>query len=503
MGKKTLALAAPGMAHLLLLAAAFALCGIGATPDSTYYVSAALNLKAGLGFSSSILPWDARAQALPLATWPPIYPILLALWPGASMEAAARWLNLAFVLSNTWILAWIVHRQGRGLSAAALAGAAMAVSPAMFLVHDSVFSEPPFLFFLLLGLFCQERIILTGKLSWLLAGAAAIAAASMTRYIGVAAIACGVLAIAAGGVGGRGHRLSSAALFGASASLPLGLWLLRNVRLTGTMTGHRGVCVYTWTKAAWDAVSSLAYWFLPSFLPARAAAFLFLGLLAGALAILGRTWSQGGLQEGDFHGGPYSAFIPAYLVLTTAIFLTAQVDWLHSRYLAPIFPAVLALAALAGARLRFGFRTRIAAALVFLVFPALNTARDVAYLRLRAQGVGYGAKKWRQADIIIAAKKGAPPFAGAGPVFSNTADVLLYYSGRPCHYLPERLGDPGKILAALHKSLGKGGIIVYAAMRDSRSNLIPESMIAASSLFVLKKEFAKGKVYAPVRPHGR
>lgn len=422
------------LAALLLVLFMTAPHGPGLSPDSAIYLSAAENLAAGHGLR------DFTGE--PLVRWAPGYPAVLAgaAALGLDLGPAARCLNAVLFAALVLLAARWLPRQVRDPRLAAVALAAVAVSPALTRVSVYVWSEPLFLVLTLLCLLDLESFARRGGRGRLARAALWAAAATLTRYAGVSLLAPGLWVALSRRRETSARRLGDAALFAVLALAPLAAWLVRNRFVAGSFFGERAASSYPPAASLWLALEQMSRWLLPhpvAAAPLRVAVLLaVVGLAAWALARRG--------PEGDGAGergplAPAAVWAAAYLVVLVAWTSTAAVEQINERYLAPLYlPFVAlcagALAALAqGPRRRFPRGAALALMLLWLAYPAAHTAwRWLAY----ADGGidGYGTPAWRQSELARLVR--AHP--EAQPLFSNAPDAAYCLAGVPAKLSPRR-----------------------------------------------------------------
>src|SRR5262245_59310903 len=194
--------------------------GVGITPDSVVYLEAARNLAAGRGLVSS----DEGVELRPLTRFPPAYPVAIALLSALGPDSldAARWLALALLGANVGLVGLLVARSAPGARWLPAVGAGLiACSPEIAMLHGAALSEPLFLLLGFSGLLLLARHLEQPGDAALLAAALSIGLATLTRYVGLALVVTGLLAILlASNLPGR-RRARSAALFAAASLLPI------------------------------------------------------------------------------------------------------------------------------------------------------------------------------------------------------------------------------------------------------------------------------------------
>ncbi|MGH9339551.1 MAG: ArnT family glycosyltransferase [Acidobacteriota bacterium] len=199
---------------LLLYATRF---GIGLSPDSTGYMAGARSFLAGHGLYAYSSSRTANGAMGPITAVPPLYPILLALvsYLGPETLEAARWLSAVTFGANILLVGCLVNRLSQGsVWATALALLLMLGSIDMIEIHSMAWTEPPFIFFALLGLWLLAKHIEKPDWRILLAGSGAVGLAFATRYAGNALVLTGALGLLVMGSRPYKEKLRDAVVFG-------------------------------------------------------------------------------------------------------------------------------------------------------------------------------------------------------------------------------------------------------------------------------------------------
>lgn len=172
--------------------------GSAVSPDSVSYLDIATHIRHGDGWGSSDLrlAYYGENRVLPNAAWPPMYPLLLALWGEPSPQSAVglSWLALTFSL----VLIQFLLRPLLGKWCALICALPFALAVPMLTIHAYVWSEQWFVVFsvgmmLSLQIYlinCEETAakkvsVFTSKLAMVSATCFAVAA-FYTRYVGIA-----------------------------------------------------------------------------------------------------------------------------------------------------------------------------------------------------------------------------------------------------------------------------------------------------------------------------
>src|SRR5688572_28945367 len=109
-------------------------------------------------------------------------------------------------------------------------------APDIVAIHTFALTEALFIFLTVSCLITLSRFLETDRWWYLVAAALLAALAVFTRYVGGAVIGTGVIALLLVGKPDWRKRFTSAIAFGAIASAPVLVWLLRNSRLGGGAT---------------------------------------------------------------------------------------------------------------------------------------------------------------------------------------------------------------------------------------------------------------------------
>ena len=338
-------LAGLGTAHILVRTATY---GAAVGTDSTIFLSTAMNLLAGEGWR------DFTGR--PLATWPPLFPLLLAAggWVGIEPLVAGRWINatafgLTILAAGCWLCS---HLRSRWLVLAAIL-AILASLPLSDLASNFL-TDSLFVLLTLLALMQLASFLHRGGQTSLLLSAVCTALAVLTRYPGVVLIGVGVLVLLVRRAPPLAVRLKHVVVFGAVPSIPLAVLMLRNWAISKRLAGWRGAS----GQSLSDSLSQVADVFWAWVIPPDAVDWLgyLLWMAAGLVVLADRGFGMGGQDEGggnketdrpavlSFGLGPvlpFGVFAVAYLVFLVAVvpFMVGQI--IDSRYLLPIYVPLL------------------------------------------------------------------------------------------------------------------------------------------------------------------
>ena len=414
--------------------------GAGLSPDSVSYFDVARSLESGKGF--------VFHTGEPLVWWAPLYSVLLALIGFATRldpSAFARLLNSVLFALVIYLSARLLRTDSRQSLAYSLLGVcAVLFSKPLAEVYAMAWSETLFIPLVLVYLMFAQRYWRHRDLPALGVMALTTALACLTRYIGVAlALAGAATIILTAGVRLR-TRITRSLAFTALSLAPLGLWLLRNYRLTATWAGDRGDSGFTLLQQAARYIRTVTSWYSVS--PVS------VPVVAGTAAVLAVTflsWKAarrrllGSLRVVTRDHLPVVLFIATFsLVLAAASMRDADVN---SRMLSPLFiPATVVLLELVWNLMNAtgptpgvtSGRLSVALLALWLCIPLYGVAVATAG-RLRTGAGGYTTDSCRASPTIACARQVLSENRNVR-VYSNGPDVLWEFAGIDAEEVPRR-----------------------------------------------------------------
>jgi len=459
--------------------------GPGAGGDSTSYLMGAENLLLGNGFSRYSGGYEIR----PITGFPPVYSAALAAagLTGLELVAAARLLNAALFGANVALTAAMVHSLTRSTWGSVLAGLLFLARTTELELHSWVMSEPLFIFLSLVSVCLIGRYLHEAGLAWLIAAGTVTALACLTRYVGVALVGAGLVGMALFGPSDMRRRGRDGLIFAGLSLVPLLMWLARNTAAAGTAV-NRGLSYHPMDPELVRLfLADISSWFVPHQVPlptgvrATLAIVFAAVVLGGFVVVLRRRWLQWDRTRLLMVGpaGTKLAAVPWLLALYAAggLFIT----WLNStlldaattaaapsRYLAPVFAAVLILFVsvavhlprVVGAPRRLG-RIGAAAGIALL---ALYMYNSLGFFRDPLPRLGYTGRKLLSPELVAALAQ----IPTESTIVSNNPELIYVLAGRPAyvrpiHYDPyqaEYRDDYELQFAQLEDQLGRGGVFV-------------------------------------------
>ncbi len=399
--------------------------------------------------------------------------------------------------------------------AAVLGAFLVLASPHVLYVHMMALTEPPFIFFAMLGVFLVATSAENPRA--LYAAAAAAALAWLARYPGLAVVIAGTAGILVLRTHAHGRRIRDAAMFAVLPLLPVTLWFLRNVLVAHVVTG-RGTGFHPITvEQIKPALLAYSSWLVPETLPASFGIFrnIFLIAVIGSFVGLSIALLRANRRAHRTEpAGPllsrfstllllYVSFYSGFLVLAASLsgFYKAPLGF---RYQVPIYVALTVLIVSQGHYLLRGARTRLlrVATLAFCVaFAASYSIRGAVWvMNSHSRGLGYASRMWRQSETITMVKALPPDIW----VYSNIPEVIYLLTGRPSGSLPGKTESEYRSeLARIDRRLrNREVLLVYfreVPGRDfpGRGYLPSEQELKAALPLKLIDEGPDGAIYGP------
>ena len=346
-------LAILGTAHILVRTATY---GPAVYLDSIRYLSTAINFLAGEGWRDFM--------GYPLATWPPLFPLLLAAggWLGIEPFAAGRWINATAFGLIILAVGGYLRSNLRSRWLALAASGVIAASVPLSELASSLMTEPIFVLFMLLALMQLAAFLHRGGRLPLWWAAVCTALAAVTRYPGMVLIGVGVLLLLVRRTPPLAVRLKDAVVFGIVSSLPLAGVLTHNWTVSGTLTARIGKSGQSLSAGLHQIGEVFREWVVPS--DGLDGLGYLLWMAAGlVVAGVGRRgggsqlrYGRAGWREKDRTASPrlglgpalpFAVFAVAYLGFMVAVVPFTVTQPIDSRYLLPVYvPLVLAAALL-------------------------------------------------------------------------------------------------------------------------------------------------------------
>ena len=419
-----LGISAAGIAHWSMSS------GIGVTPDSMMYLSAADRLLEGKGLTPigyHYAPDIPSGESLFI--FPPAYPLLLASTGLLTTDrlATAKSLHSFLFAANVFLFGLIIYISSRSIWPALCAMGLFQTSFPLLSIYTTALSEPLFIFFLLstlLGVvFYTRRTQL-----WVLVACGCLAAgAAMTRYVGVIILLPLLLTILIQS-GALRERIKRGVLVGGVALLPLIGWVIRNRIVAGSSTGRSLAFHFIGLAEAKTFVDSLTLLITPHALPD----FVKLLLLTIAAVVVVYSLRMRLYNQIRFFS---AVWVATYVIFLAAYnsFANPAVD-LGPRVALPVyvFGMIVVFSLIEWERARTLFWCIVLSSFVLFIFNLRPAVHWISYRH--REGEGFTSRAWRDSETVKSLKALPPQTV----IYSNAADACYLFTKREVLRLPAK-----------------------------------------------------------------
>ena len=420
--------------------------GIGLTPDSTIYITAAKNLLEGNRL---------YVGATPMTHYPPVYSLLLA---GSGLfnkdiQTAARWLHaLLFGVNAILFMLCIYSGTRRNIVTMAAGGLLYFSSSAVLNAYSYALSEPPFIFFTLLAFLLLSIYFGSNKPVHLILASLTLGLGIGTRYVGIALLPPLIISLLLFGQMPLRKKILTSIWSTALAIIPITAWAIRNVILTRSAANRVLVFHLIDLNRIKSMIDTFHNFILPSF-EKRWINALEIGLVGLGIVFLlvvlirNRSTIHEENRNSRFFIALGTVFSISYiLVLFLSIsFLDAGTS-LDERILLPVFLA-MTIAVFATVDLYAVTLRKPAAVPILLLCVAfiirINTPVMIKNAeRMRSNGIGFNTVFWNESPTLSEVSD-LPTDA---KVYSNGFDVMRIKTWRETLPLPYKYNSASTLL---------------------------------------------------------
>jgi len=425
------------IAGFFLIQLFFRHSGIGISPDSVTYLSAARNIIQGNGFTSF--------DNLPVVDFPFAYPFLLTV---ISFFTRLDPLQFGCVL-NGLLFGMLLYISGGIMNGFQnLSGwykrimlACILLSPAIQEVYTLLWSETLFLLLILLFTVSMTNYLRQSATRWLLVSILLCAFACLTRYAGVFLIIAGSAMIFLNRENSWRKRLLHSLSFAIFSASLLFVNIIRNRMLTGFATGPRPKSDTGIWKIMENFGGVLCDWLLINRTSGMAIFLTIIVLLVFALTIV-RIESR--------HKSKYKfEYVMAFTGLVYCLFMLAtakltRYEQFTNRLLSPMFILLIWSLTwwipgfLAGRSYRMKWVYGLSVLILAAWFLNIQMAADYEYYDgVKDAGVpGYQEDSFVQSDIVKYLKENTGVLKPGYEVYSNAGDAFYFVTRQPARQLP-------------------------------------------------------------------
>jgi hypothetical protein len=448
--------------------------GIGISPDSVTYLDAARNLLEGHGFSYKI-----GAELQTLTNYPPLYPTLLAVISfilDLDLLQVARGLN-ALIFGLNIILVGSIMRYAKTLPIINILSSFLVLTSGTILyIHHYAWSEGLFILLGFSGLFLLNRFIEEEKRVSFLFSSVLISLAFLTRYAGLTLIITGLMALLFLHPQKFLKRIAVCIIFGAVSSIPMVLWLARNLYIAGNTTNRDMVYHANFLKPITAFFDNFSLWLLPQQIPIGVRISLVALFIIGLIVFSRRYYRNQRKRGVDLHYFSILQIISWLFILNYLAVLIISVSFFEARIpfgyrmFSPVYIACLILILpqiskiLDSERVSFIKNASILLAVIFCLSYVTRFSYRVRIAN--TDGIEFASKKWKQSELINIIKH----LPEKTQIYTNGDDVLKFLTGRNSLSIPAKIVAHNKLknenylneLNTMYENLyGNDGVLIW------------------------------------------
>lgn len=465
--------------------------GIGISPDSVAYLSAANHFSASFQFTDY--------NNLPLVNFPLGYPLLLGL---VKLFFSTEVIEAAPIL-NSILLAAVLYTSSYLLHLAKIKHAFFRLlilcfilsSPGILEVYTMLWSETVFVLIVLFYIAAFHQYLLTEKTNWLLIAATLAAVACTVRYIGITLLLTGGLSILFYFQLNWRTKLKHIGLLAlVGCSLPL-LNIIRNKLLSETLAGVRQSSLKTVQTNLHDLLNVLGYWF-PNSDNDSSTTIILIGLVLIVMVISMLMYRL--IQQQYFASihTLLSLFILVYGGFLLFIASVSRFETLSSRLLIPLFIPLVLLIAYCFYKLIITFN-RYKKAFIIFVFSVWYTIGANHHYQTHLfnwEGIGYAGipgytdDLWTSSPLLQFMKSHHNNYQA--PIYSNANDAVFFLANIKASPLPHK-----DLPQEIQPFLQQQNIFLVWFEYGKNSDLIDDVFIQTHFKQVKEWQFKDGSIF--------
>ncbi len=465
--------------------------GIGISPDSVTYLSAARHLVHGKGFISF--------DDLPVVDFPFAYPFFLSI-----ISFFTRMDPLQFgALLNGFLFGILLYVSGgimNGFNKPSvwykrILLICILFSPAIQEVYSYLWSETIFLILILIFIISISNYLRQHTKGWLLISILICSLACLTRYAGVFLIITGLCLIFFSGAFTWRKKILDCLLFGSISLSLLLINIIRNLKDTGLAMGPRPRNDEGILKIMEYFGGVLCDWLLLDRKPLLAITLTFVLVILFAITIIFNKNSKKSKYGFEYVMAVTGLIYCIFMIITSSY---TRYEQFTNRLLSPIFiPLLWSFSSwIPGFINKKSVKLKWVFGILFLLivvwFLNIQLRADYEYYDgVKDAGIpGYREDPFVQSEIVQFLEKNKNIFDPRMPIYSNAGEAVYFVTGMAARQLPF-LDFPAQVQ---HYYAGNNNYLVWfndldnPSMPDLKSILQHKNMVAV-------KEFPDGAVY--------
>ena len=462
--------------------------GVGG--DSVHYVMGAESILNGNGYARL----SGGGEVRPITGFPPLYSVVLAGVGLTKMDLfeGARILNAILFGGSVFLTSLLLFRFTKSLGASIIGSALILTSLSLVKIYSMVMTEPLFIFLMLLAILTLVRYLDTQKIYLLLISGSMVSLSIMTRYVGLGLLGAGGLSIL---LLSRTHwkrRILDCIVYAGLTIAPLYFWLSRNAAVDGTAVNRELIYHPMQPTLLKVFIAEVLSWFVPRILglPRTLRNILVAILTIPWLGLyyfhaVRRFFTEQGEARKEFWTLPWvlTFYVGSYiaiLIINSTLLDAGTTLSAPSRYLTPVFIAVVMIAVIAihelVGRHGKGLVPKVLALLVGTALVAICSIQVIEQVRSPFAVGGYFEYKTKRAEAVPEFESLAPDL----PIISNNPEMVYVMGNRSAYMWPiqfdvyklEDRDDFELQIEATREKLLSGGVLVIFGWPEEAERLV-------------------------------
>ena len=422
--------------------------GIGVSPDSIMYTSAARSLVD----EGALITFNG----LPLVDFPVFYPSFLAaimFITGVDPFTYGPVLNGVMFALLLYLCGWIMQRFiSTSHLYKCLALVAIMLSPALLQIYTYLWSETLFILLSIVFIIAFRKYMVTRSIAWLLIAGFIAAISTITRYAGVTIIGTGGFILLFDRNLEIKKKIVHILNYGLVACSLLVLNLMRNALLTKTMTGPREPSLTPFSENVYYFGTVIAEWlnFSPNLYSSVSSPLAWIVLLA-LIVMLVYQLIRGKMSAYENIALTFGLIYGLFIIVSSTF---SRYERINPRLLSPmVIPLIWSLSswvltAFKNVKLNQQKRPLInwAFSLIMLIFIANEAYADLDRHHDQKDygNPGYTDDTWNHSKFVTFLENNKHIYKPGIPIYSDANEAAYFTSGIRCKNLPHRF-FPNKI----------------------------------------------------------
>ncbi len=465
--------------------------GIGVSPDSVTYISAARHMLDGKGFRAF--------DDFPVVDFPVGYPFFLAI-----VSFFTRMDSLQYgAIGNGVLFGSLIYLCGTVMNGfyhtskwyQRVLLSCLVLSPALLEVYSMLWSETIFLLLLVLFSIAIKKYVERPGMKWLLISAILVSLACVTRYAAIVLVGIGLFLIFFEGKLSWGKRFRHCLFFGIVSLLLLVVNLIRNETIVHLATGARQKSISSLLKNLEYFGGVLSDWLLIKRTPGFS---IFLTLCVLIIFLVSMLWCyfrRKTERRYEYIVAATGLFYCLFMLTTATL---SRYEQFTSRLLTPMYIPMLWCASfwlpsLVSKKKKVVklFYVSVALCLAALFLNIQLSEAFETYDGVKDAGIpGYYEDPFPQSEIVQFIEQYKPEFKSNYRIYSNAAEAVYLFTKLPARQLPQRV-FPNEIRKYYQE---KNNYLVWFNDVDN-PDLLDEKTVIQNKDMILIKKFPDGAVY--------